>query len=406
MGVALVVIAALILVWLVYDGQMFNRRDRNISKQLRALLLARATGELNEEEFQRRQAALHALLLDQPKPSRTQTYWSLGLTLVIIVAAGGIYFWYAKPLATATKTTGDIASSMGASNSFDTQFGTNLTPPKQPSNVGGDLNVVVKRLAEKMAKHPDGDGWLLLARTYTEINQMKEAAAAYAKAAALLPPNANLYADWANAHVVSHGGQWDAEAKDIVKRALEADSKHVKALSLAGSEAFSRKDYKTAIPFWKRMHAASEVGSMDAKLAEANLKESEALLSGKKAEIPSAKNTLTSVSVAGTLTLDTSFKTRVTPTDTVFIVAKAPDGSNPPLAVKRFTVSELPLQFKLDDSAAMLPSRTLSQYSEVILYARISKSGQATPAPGDIAAQPVTVKMGNQQVKLLLSIQQ
>ncbi len=399
MAIVLLVIAILLLIWLIFGGRLLsNRRDNAISAQLRALLQARDEGSVNEEEFLRRQSALHAALL-APKPTPNRKYLGLGAILMLVVAAG-IYKWQNKP----PEKFESQPIELNSAGPLDTHFGTASSEPKQ-TNIGGDLHVMVKRLADKMAKNPgDSEGWLLLARTYTEINQMKEASSAYAKAAALLPPNASLFADWANAYVMANNGKWDAEAKLIVKRALEADAKNVKALSLAGTEAFSRADYKTAITYWKRMLAASEAGSMDAKLAEENLHESEALLSGKKSTTAGVSPTGQSAAgVEGTVTLDAKLKAQAAPTDTVFIVARAPDGSNPPLAVKRLTVSDLPAHFELDDSSAMIPSRTLTKYSEVILIARISKSGQAAPAPGDIEAKPVTVKLGSRSVKLNLS---
>lgn len=392
MVIALASFGILVVLWFMFSNRSpFQHRQDAISEQLRSLLMARTNGSINEEEFQQRQASLHAALL-APKPVRNNKGWGWALIAIIIVTTVGISTWRAKPDAIDTL---DVIQPAGP---MDTHVGT--TPPTQ-KKIGGDFNVVVKRLADKMAKNPgDGEGWLLLARTYTEMNQMKEASSAYAKAAAILPPNAAVFADWANAHVMANDGKWDVEAKKIIQRALAADAKHLKTLSLAGSEAFSRADYKTAIAYWKKMLAAAEADSPDAKLAAASIQEAEARLSGKTTAVPPAPSV---ASISGTVTLDARLKGQAAPTDTLFIVARAPDGSNPPLAVKRFTVSDLPVHFNLDDSAAMIPSRTLSQYSEVTLIARISKSGQATPAPGDIEAKPVSAKMGNTEVKLNLS---
>jgi len=155
------------------------------------------------------------------------------------------------------------------------------TQPK--ANSGGDLNMVVKRLADKMVKDPNnGEGWLLLARTYGELGQHKEAANAYAKAAALLPPDAALLADWADAYVMTQDRKWNDEAREIVKRALAANPKHLKSLALAGGEAFDRADYKTAIDYWKRIKSAAPADSMDAKLADSNIVEATARMDGKK----------------------------------------------------------------------------------------------------------------------------
>jgi cytochrome c-type biogenesis protein CcmH len=153
----------------------------------------------------------------------------------------------------------------------------------QQTNKGGDLDVVVKRLESKLEKDPkNGEGWALLAHTYVELGKHREADAAFAKAAVLLSPDAKFLADWADAHVVAHDRKWDDAARDMIKRALSIDPKHLKSLALAGSEAFDRGDYKNSIAYWKKMKAAAPADSMDAKLADANIQEADAILAGKK----------------------------------------------------------------------------------------------------------------------------
>jgi hypothetical protein len=151
------------------------------------------------------------------------------------------------------------------------------------TNSGGDLGAMAKRLEKKMESDPkNGEGWLLLARAYLETRQHGKAVESFAKAAALLPPDATMLADWADANVVVHDRKWDDTSRDIVKRALAADKKNLKALSLAGSESFDRGNYKAAIDYWKQMKEVAPVGSMFAKLADANIEEATTLLKAGK----------------------------------------------------------------------------------------------------------------------------
>ena len=62
-----------------------------------------------------------------------------------------------------------------------------------------------------------------------------------------------------------------------------------------------------------------------------------------------------------------------------------------PLAVLRRRARELPVQFALDDSMAMAPGMTLSAHPRVVITARVSKSGGATPQPGDLQGASVPV---------------
>ena len=75
------------------------------------------------------------------------------------------------------------------------------------------------------------------------------------------------------------------------------------------------------------------------------------------------------------------------PDDAVFIYAKAVSGPPMPLAAKRITVKDLPVTFTLSDADAMMPQLTLSSQPQVIVGARVTKSGQAIAQSGDYVAE-------------------
>ena len=82
--------------------------------------------------------------------------------------------------------------------------------------------------------------------------------------------------------------------------------------------------------------------------------------------------------------LSAALQAQAAPEDTVFIFARPAEGARMPLAIMRKQVKDLPFDFKLDDSQAMSPAARLSGAKRVIVGARISKSGQAMPQPGDL----------------------
>jgi cytochrome c-type biogenesis protein CcmH len=93
----------------------------------------------------------------------------------------------------------------------------------------------------------------------------------------------------------------------------------------------------------------------------------------------------------GTVRISPQLKGRFDPEDTVFIYARAAEGPPMPLAVLRRRARELPAEFALDDSMAMAPGMTLSAHPRVVITARVSKSGGATPQPGDLQGASAAV---------------
>lgn len=326
----------------------------------------------------------------QASPGSAPPYLRWLLPVLAVLVAGGIYWGGGAP--NDRPVTNQAAAPAPIHDKQESA---------PPATSGTDMETAVQRLADKLAKDPgNADGWLLLAKTYGELGRFAEAAGAYEKAIALLPQDASILADWADTYVMSKNRQWDDAARKAVKHALTIDPANLKALALAGSESFERGDSKAAIEFWKRLKAAAPPGSAESQQADANIAEAGTMQSPGK---PADKAAASGASIAGTLTVSAKMSSKVLADDTLFIVAKAPDGTGAPLAVKRYRGADLPIEFTLDDSAAIMPGRTISQFPEVQVSVKSSKSGDASAQPGDILAAPVTVKLGSKGLKLELN---
>ena len=107
--------------------------------------------------------------------------------------------------------------------------------------------------------------------------------------------------------------------------------------------------------------------------------------------------------ISGRVELNSALRAQVADTDTVFIVAKAADGPRFPLAVLRKQVRDLPLSFTLDDTMGMMPGVKLSQFPQLVVSARLSKTGNAIAAPGDLESPPQPAKPGDTQIQLRIS---
>jgi cytochrome c-type biogenesis protein CcmH len=82
--------------------------------------------------------------------------------------------------------------------------------------------------------------------------------------------------------------------------------------------------------------------------------------------------------------LAAALKSKASPEDVVFIFARAASGPPMPLAIVRKKVKDLPVEVTLDDSMSMVEGMNLSAFDQLVIGARVSKSGQAMPQPGDL----------------------
>jgi len=62
----------------------------------------------------------------------------------------------------------------------------------------------------------------------------------------------------------------------------------------------------------------------------------------------------------------------------------------PPLAVTRRRVAELPLTVTLDEGMAMMPGRSLRDFDQVYVVARVARSGQPQASSGDLEGRSGT----------------
>lgn len=268
---------------------------------------------------------------------------------------------------------------------------------------------MVEKLAKRLQAEPgDATGWGMLGRSYTALNRFPEASVAFAQAVKLLPGDAQLLADYADALAMAQGRKLAGEPRRLIARALAADPNHVKALALAGSAAFDAGEYVEAVRYWERLMRilppdSEMASSVAASIAEARgLSGGATAKSGKAVEKPALQTGGTETSIRGTVRLSAELQAKAAPGDTVFVFARALNGPRAPLAVHRFRADQLPAEFVLDQSKAMSPELTLTQFKEVVVGARITKSGNATPQRGDLEGWRQPVRVGATRIDLVI----
>lgn len=276
------------------------------------------------------------------------------------------------------------------------------------------IEAMVARLAERLKSQPDdAEGWAMLARSYTARGRFDEALPAYRRVVELRPQDAQALADYADGLASTQGRTLEGEPEKLVAQALRLDPGNAKALALAGTLAFNRSDFPGAIAHWERAaNAADPAGDfarqMRGAIAEARERAglpALAVAEGTAARPPPALTTpaapaATGEVVTGRVSLAAALKSGVAPDDTLFIYARAASGSKMPLAILRKKAGDLPLDFTLDDSLAMSPATRLSSTRQVIVSARISKSGNAAPQPGDRRGSSPVILVGTHDLRI------
>ena len=264
-------------------------------------------------------------------------------------------------------------------------------PAQQPSQPPGSIEDMVAKLAERLQQQPDDlKGWVMLARSYAIMKRYSEAEAAYANALRLGGENADLLTDYVDTMVMADGGAFNDESAALLIRALELEPDNLKALWLAGHWKNQSGEHQEAIDYWQRAAAQLPPGSKDVAVITSQINELQTKLGIQTEPAPTPAPTVAtagtgqSASLTVQVTLDSNVAAAASPEDTVFIFARAAQGPRMPLAIVRTQVKDLPATVTLDDSMAMTPQMVLSNFDQVTVGARVSKSGGAMPVSGDL----------------------
>jgi len=278
----------------------------------------------------------------------------------------------------------------------------------EPAPVAATASVA--ELEQRVKANPrDVQSWLALAELRRAQHDNRAARDALAKVVALKGMTAQSWADYADVLASLSEGSLTGAAGSAIDSALALDPGNTKALWLKASQAHEQRHFADALSWWKRLRSALPADSPDARIIDGNIAEDTSLagLAPASASAASAAAPVAAAStaeVSGTVSIDSRLADRVQRDATLFIYAKAADSPGPPLAVLRTTAAAWPVSFHLDDSMAMIPSRRLSQFDKVVVEARISRSGQATPSSGDLyVTSPVMHPAAGKKLALVIN---
>ncbi len=416
-AMTLCVLGLLLRPLLKRQAQMTSEQEKTLPvyrQQFSELEQDLTNGLLTDEQYQTARHELERRVLEETGSIETSSTTSGGLVnlrfvalslVMIIPAVSGVLYWtLGNPAAMTHPAASPMAAQGGAGDERQMMEG---------------LNTLMERLKKKLEQNPnDATGWTMLARSYMAMERYADAVPAFDKAFKLNPNNADMLADYADALAIHQGRKLEGKPETMIQKALKVDPNHVKALMLAGTIAYNRKDFSLAVKDWERARANLPPGSdpEDGEQIAAAIEDAKRRMGGAPmmaaanapmaqsampADHPPVKKAGASRAITGKVVLGPGLAGKALP-DTLFVFAKDVAGPPMPVSIVRASKKDLPFTFRLDDSTSPMPSRKLSDIDTVVIVARLSKSGQAMPGSGDLEGMSQPVKPGTENVTVVI----
>jgi cytochrome c-type biogenesis protein CcmH len=344
-------------------------RARDLKQQLQAGALTQAQFD---EQYEEMELTLGDDLDDDKKNEKksSQGRWIVSVIMFGVPLFSVLtYFWLGEP------------DALERARLQQTQLTQQAENPSQ-----ADINAMVNGLAQRLQQQPDdGQGWFMLGRSYKYLQKYPLAVDAFAKAYVLLGDQTEVMLHYADALAMANGGKLSGKAEELIFKALAQSPDDVMGLWLGGLAKVEMGENAQAIQYWRKLETLLPPGS-DSYQELQRLMSSIQTQSPGPATIEAGKKIAkanTPVSIDVQVSMSDGIKARVNPQDTVFIYVKALTGPPMPLAIVRKQVTDLPLSVTLDDTMAMMPKMKLSNFEQVKIMARITKSGAAMQQKGD-----------------------
>ena len=357
-----------------------SRRQMNAAiyrEELDKLELERAAGSINDADYEIAHAEMRQRLFQDTNEEDDHSVMGsskltvIGLCIFITVLSAGFYFFLGDATRIAEKNT------------------------QQPMTQDG-VEKMVAQFAAKMEQDPTNlQGWVMLARSYRILGRNVEAAKAYERAGNFIDSDPQLLADYADVLASNANGSFTGKPLKLINQALKLDPNNLMALWLSGTASYAAGNYKAAVQTWEKLAQQLPPGTEDARSIEASIADARA-----KGGL-SSQASVNTKGISGKIEIAADIKSKVKSGDIVMVIARKP-GERMPVAVLKTSVSEFPMSFSLTDALAMNPSAPLSQLSEASIEVRISKTGMAKPEVGDLISAPQTVKVGANNVRLVI----
>ncbi len=260
-----------------------------------------------------------------------------------------------------------------------------FTPP-----VELDANNIASIEAFIEANPNDVKAYRLLGFAHSSQNNHPEAVAAYGQALKLAEitgtPSVTILTEYAVA-LATLQDSYQGTPTSLIVRALNAYPEAPEVLYLAGVVAANNADYAMADMIWRRALSFAPEGSEEQSLLITVLAELEQFLSEQQPNV-----TLEVITEISEATYKEFFDG--------YIMIFARSSETPmPIAIVRTPMAEFTGNATLSDENAVMPTNALSNFTNVDISVRLSKTGMAVKGEDDIEFTQPNIAVKNQTIE-------
>jgi len=261
------------------------------------------------------------------------------------------------------------------------------------TKVPDSLDEAIVQLERRLADEPASvEGWVLLGRSRMAQQRWPEARDAFAKAYALLPDEPDLMVEYADAQMrAAPDGRFPPSAVAMLETVVAGAPTHQRGLFYLGAQRLQSGQPAEAVKVWEQLLPLVDGATAQALVPQLAMAREQAGLPPTQ-DLPAAGPTPT---LELTIELAPALAAQLADGDTLFVFARSVDGAGLPVAVKRVPAAGFPLTLGLSDADGLMPAQKLSMQKQVRLMARVSKSGDAAAAAGDLEAEGQVVDVAD-----------
>ena len=346
----------------VVDDEHQQRNIKIARQRLAELKKQQQEGQLTQEQFDEQYTELQLMLNDDlqavaaVKPSGTQGRWVIPMLVILLPTVSLLIYLLL----------GDIHAQQKA------ELQANEVKAAEK------ISQMIGKLEQRLSQTPnDSEGWKMLGRSFSYLQQYQKAADAYAQLYRLQPDDTETMLQYANNLAMARNGRVTGEPASLLDKVLQREPNNPNALWLMGMAKAEQGRLDDARQHWQKL-----LGLLPAD--SESLPQVQQMLAALDAEQAKQQPGRASVEINVQVDIDPQLKATLPPQTTVFIYAQAVNGPKMPLAIVRKQLAELPAKVVLNDSVAMQGQSKLADQQNLRIVARASQSGQAMSQPGDL----------------------